>query len=601
MMKRALLLILPLLILFRAGAQQVAAIDSMKSALSQAETAREKCYWLDHLSRALMNVNLREAEQYGQQFITLAEESRDRELMVDAYLSNGLRCSYFSGQKEYLPRAIDYYTRGLDIARKEKLTAKTGEALLRLSAIYLVIPDKDKALAMANQAYSVISPLQNDSLEAEANNSYGHVFLARNEKTMALRHYFNALHLSETTNKGRGNPELIRNCYLHLSKFYSLIDDYDKAIDYATLAFGQLEKSRNRNVPYQRAIDLNSIGNLYAMKQNPDIAISYFERSVSMADSLQFSSLKVPGYISILNQYLRTDKPAEALAFMGSARGQALSRYLHDFGFSGVVDHAYAIIYTGLGKYDSARIYFRRASPYFERSTSEGNKIGYYQHLARFYKAAGERDSSIAYFLKLKEAGERIGQLENVKTAARELDSLYMLEGKYLLANRYKETYYRYKDSIEHLSKEKDLAQLEAADEQQRQERLALERLENERRRNNIQYLGIVIGIVALFVLLVVLGMFKVSATGIRLLGFFTFLMFFEFIFLVFKKNIYSITHGEPWKDLAFMIGLAAILLPLHHWLEEKVIHYLTSHNRLTSAGVHIRRQLFSRSKAGNE
>jgi len=46
-----------------------------------------------------------------------------------------------------------------------------------------------------------------------------------------------------------------------------------------------------------------------------------------------------------------------------------------------------------------------------------------------------------------------------------------------------------------------------------------------------------------------------------------------------------------------FMIGLAALLLPLHHWMEHKVIKYLTSHNRLTSAGHHIKRRIFGRSK----
>ena len=91
--------------------------------------------------------------------------------------------------------------------------------------------------------------------------------------------------------------------------------------------------------------------------------------------------------------------------------------------------------------------------------------------------------------------------------------------------------------------------------------------------------------------------MFKVSAGTIKMIGFFAFLMFFEFIFLIFKKNIYSITEGEPWKDLLFMIGLAAILLPLHHWLEHKVIHYLTSHNRLTAAGSQLRTKFFNRKK----
>jgi hypothetical protein len=34
------------------------------------------------------------------------------------------------------------------------------------------------------------------------------------------------------------------------------------------------------------------------------------------------------------------------------------------------------------------------------------------------------------------------------------------------------------------------------------------------------------------------------------------------------------------------MIGLAAILVPLHHWLEHKVIHFLTSHHMLKLRGI---------------
>jgi hypothetical protein len=49
------------------------------------------------------------------------------------------------------------------------------------------------------------------------------------------------------------------------------------------------------------------------------------------------------------------------------------------------------------------------------------------------------------------------------------------------------------------------------------------------------------------------------------------------------------------------MIALAALLVPLHHWLEHKVLHYLTSHNRLTSAGHHIKNRLFKRAKDGQQ
>jgi len=175
---------------------------------------------------------------------------------------------------------------------------------------------------------------------------------------------------------------------------------------------------------------------------------------------------------------------------------------------------------------------------------------------------------------------------------------LYSKTGNYQLSSQYNSLYYQYKDSTDKLNKEKELAQVEAADEQQRLEREQREAAERKRRKNNIQYLSITIGIAALFVALVILGMFKVSAGTIRFIGFFAFLMFFEFIFLIFKKNIYSVTQGEPWKDLAFMIALAAMLVPLHHWMEKKVLNYLTSHNRLTMAGKGLKERIFGRVKS---
>jgi hypothetical protein len=45
------------------------------------------------------------------------------------------------------------------------------------------------------------------------------------------------------------------------------------------------------------------------------------------------------------------------------------------------------------------------------------------------------------------------------------------------------------------------------------------------------------------------------------------------------------------------MILLAAILFPLHHWLEHKVIHYLTSHNRLTASGKGLVDKVFRRKR----
>src|SRR5690606_15412300 len=99
-----------------------------------------------------------------------------------------------------------------------------------------------------------------------------------------------------------------------------------------------------KNVPYLSAMDLNSIGRLYAQKGSHDMAIQYFERSVRAGDSLRFSTMKVPGYTSILNEYLRMNEPQKALEYFNSAPGQALKDYLAKFGYRGVIDQGYGYI-----------------------------------------------------------------------------------------------------------------------------------------------------------------------------------------------------------------------------------------------------------------
>lgn len=584
------LIILLLLISVRSSAQMALAIDSIKNGLAHAKTTRDRASMLDILSRTYMNVNLQESEKYGQELITLAEESRDRELMVFAYQSNGARCTYFGGQQGYTTRSIEYYNKALNIARDNKMDTSIGGLLLRLASVQLTVPDKEKALNYANEAFSLISTLNHDSLRMESHNTYGQVYLARKEKIMALRHFLNALRIADEL-KAKGKEaegkkaEWLRKCYTHLSSFYSSIEAYDRAIDYASMAYATLDKISSRNVPYQRVIDINYIGSLFAAKKNTELAMSHYRRSIVMADSLKFSNLKVPGYTSLLNQYLRNDQPGEALKFMLSEEGKDLSRFLREFGLSSIVEQAYAVIYTNTGQIDSAGYYFDKARPYFESSTSMANRINFYSQLADFYKKKGDNKNAIEYFLRVKNMSESIGELELMSMASKHLDTVFRRSGDFEEAMRYNGLYYQYKDSIEKLSREKELAQVEANDEQQRITRIENEKLEAKRKRYNIQYLAITIGIAGVFVLMVMMGMFKVSATTIKLIGFFAFLMFFEFIFLIFKKNIASFTNGEPWKDLLFMIALAALLLPLHHWLEHRVIHYLTSHNRLTNTG----------------
>jgi tetratricopeptide (TPR) repeat protein len=568
---------------------QTAIVDSFKVQLAKATTAEKKIDALALLSRTLMNINLAEADKYGQQMIEVAEISRDRKLMVKALLTNGERYSYLAGRKDNIEKSINYYTQGLELARKNKLDEQMVSAYILLSEISRFIPDNEKALNYCNQAYSYIGLIKNDSLSARVHLEYGSVYLARNEKILSLKNYMTAIQLAED----QKNNSLLRAGYNRLSIFYATIEDYDKAIDYQVKAMDKLEFIKSGQTAYSKVQDLTRVGDLYTSKKSYDMAMSYYESSLKLGDSLKFEPIKAMAYRSIVGNYLASEQPQKALAYFNEH--PQLKQFFETVGFGHFVDQSYGYIYTQLGKYDSAKYYYSKVTPFFENGgVSSMNQFSYYYQLGLLHKKTKEYDKALDYFIKAKEMSGSMG-LQSMMYVVTEMDSVYQATGNYKEAAIYASLNYKYKDSLEKLGKEKDLLQIEVADEQQRQERLDKEKAETKRKRHNIQYMLITIGIASLFILMVMMGMFRVSVTTIKMIGFFTFLMFFEFIFLIFKKNIYGMTGGEPWKDLAFMILLAAILLPLHHWLEHRVIHYLTSHNRLTASGKGLMDKLFGK------
>ncbi|MES2773955.1 MAG: tetratricopeptide repeat protein [Bacteroidota bacterium] len=581
-MRKLLILIFHVFLCLGLRAQtQTILIDSIKAQLAVATTDAKKVEILSNLCRSLMNENLAESDKYGQQMMEVAEMSRDRKLMVKALLANGERYSYLAGRKENIEKAIGYYNQGLELARKNSMDEEVVKAYLMLSEITRNIPDADKALGYCNQAYSFVGVIKNDSISARVYLEYGSVYFAKNEKLLALRNYMAGIRLAEDLK----NNSLLRAGYSRLSVFYAGIEEYDKAIDYQVKAMQMLDLIKTGQSAYNKVQDLTKTGDLYGYKKSYDMAMRYYEKALAMADSLKYDPIKALVYRSIVNNYLFSDQPQKALQYFNEH--PQLKTFLENVNFGHFIDQSYGFIYAQMGKYDSAKYYYNKVANIFENSVSmnKGNQYGYYYQLGLLHKKTGENNKALEYFTKAREISDGMGQLAIMASVVVELDSLYQLKGDYKQALYFSKLNHKYKDSLDKLGQEKDLMQLEVADEQQRQDRLEKEQLEAKRKRNNIQYLLITIGIVSLFVLMVTMGMFKVSANTIKMVGFFAFLMFFEFIFLIFKKNIYGFTNGEPWKDLAFMIGLAAILLPLHHWLEHKVIHYLTSHNRLTASG----------------
>jgi len=572
--------------------QNPAVVDSMKIKLSKAKTQEEKIEILGYLATTLMNTSIAEADKYGILLNREAEMSRDRKLMVKALLINGQRYSFFGQNKEFIQKSIEYYNKGLSLARENKLDKQIVEALLLLSSVYGNISELEKSLNYTTQAFSLASTLKNDSLSAEVYNSYGRVYQRKKERILALRNFLTAQRIGEEIK----NNGLLRNCYSNLSGFYAGIKEYDKAIDFTKKSMDQLEFVDLENKNYLRVIDLYSIGNLYVAKKDFEMSTHYYEQSIKLADSLNYQPLKMPGYNGLLNQFLQAKQPQKALEFFNNRPD--LKQFINNFGFSHIIDNAYGVIYTEMEKFDSAQYYFLKAEPGFEKTSTPASKLGFYIQYADFYNKSGNTVAAIEYYTKAKSLADAIANLEWQEIISKELDSIYLKTGDYKQSHYYNGLYHQYKDSLQKLGEEKDLLQMELDDEQQRQIRIEKEKAEALRKKHNVQYMGITIGIALVFLLLILMGIFKVSETTIKIIGFFAFILLFEFIILLADAKIHHWTHGEPLPILGIKIILIAMLLPLHHWLEHRVVNYLSSRRLIVPSGKSFWKNIFAKGKS---
>jgi amino acid permease len=131
--------------------------------------------------------------------------------------------------------------------------------------------------------------------------------------------------------------------------------------------------------------------------------------------------------------------------------------------------------------------------------------------------------------------------------------------------------------------------QLMTFDEGLRQQEVAAEKLKaEEQRKQNIQFALIALGIITFIIFFLLLSRrFITNAKVIEFFGVIALLIVFEFLNLLLHPFLERITHHSPMLMLLALVCIAALLVPLHHYLQKMITHKLVEKNkqiRLASA-----------------
>ncbi|MHC1707399.1 MAG: hypothetical protein AB9842_07745 [Bacteroidales bacterium] len=573
---RFTLLLFSFLLLFKLFADEVS--EGPKSG-SAAYKKQDLVYQLIKQGRHLEEVenDLPAADSKLWKAVELAGMSYNYELMLEAanaYLESMDMGAYNSRRLSLIPQM----ERTLLQVSNPSAAART---YCNIALVYHSAYDFDKSLDYSYKAFSVADLAASPDWKAKSYVSIGKAMEGKNQLLEAFRNYLQALNLAMKIQ----DQNLEYDIHGVLSRFYHLSKDYDNAIKQKLKQLEILERKQ----------DIDSVAFMWLQYDLEGINYSAFKtlNEMNMEDLLAYSTrhhqkrLK-ESTLALYRAFLIHSERIDKL------QNFYLKSYPAEFEKIKTTDPSMYNRITALflekdGKPDEALLRWKTAETLLDK---ENNKIflaNFYIRFGQFLKRQGENAVAIGKFEKAWQLSHEAAYLDYALIASDELEQSYIILNDYKNAHKCARFHRELTDSLSNISKKDELLRLDIDNTARQLEEKKLLEEQETNRRHNLQYTAIIIIIGVIFLVLIMLGSVPVPRWSIQFLGFISFILLFEFIILIADQKIHHLTHGEPWKILAIKIVLIGIMLPLHHWIEKKVIHYLIHKKVITFKRSRIR------------
>jgi hypothetical protein len=546
---------------------------SLQEQVNKAKTDKEKVTALQSFANYYYSVKQEDSGDIRiDQMILLAEKSQDIKLVKFALfenpsflLSNIPTLDVASQKKKYAERALDYAIRIND-------PGLMALAYIQLSTYHLINGNLERADHFAELSNTNALASANDTVIILSYLQQGNVYKDMSKVSISLQKYLNALNIA-----------IEKELYELETRSYRLMAQFYKEMKKMNISRELLFKSIALNKEHKNLLGL--MDDYMMMAKMCEIDQSSCEQTFlsdasHLADSLNAIGIQLE--LKRLQFYSLFDRYSSDSMMRVLESDNELKTYFKNFG-PGNLDWIYGQVFLydiKKNKEDSAVFYLKRAEDSLYKSLVMSRKKNFIQDLAMANSRYNIQEAIFNY-KNLLNLHVQTSNLSGMAATSAELMKLFEFNGDFRKAYEYNKLYDEYNMKYAEQSRKNDVELLTLENDRKEKERIQELALDAQKRAYNLQYLFIAVIIFSLFTVLAMLGFYKVSRKTVRMVGFFSFLLLFEFIILLSKKWITQFTQGTPWQDLLFMIILAILMLPLHHWLEHQVIEYLTNKDLL--------------------
>ena len=512
--------------------------------------------------------------------IRLAEESHRPELLVIAY-NRYIESNNLSANNK---KALGYAIKAGQLSNTDD-PGIDFRITKNLVTVYLSGYEYDKALEYGYKALSLATMTENVNWKAEGYLDIGKCLEGKNQKIEAFRNYLNAESLAQKIK----DTSLQIKCASCLSHFYNLNKIYNQATRYKLIQCDLLRKMNPVDsialmwTQYDlQVIDLNS--------NNNQLDAGSFRKILDFAVRRKFTRLLTDEIALIRTHLIQADKIGLLHDFYTKEFPQELKKMATEN--PGMYYRLKAFFCEEEHRPDSALYYFNKAELTLQTNPNKVLRANFFKRFGQFFLREGLKDKAIEKFSDSYKLACEAGYFDYMLSVSRQLETLYAGKGDFRNAFNYAVLNRTLSDSISNMSKQDQLLIMEIDHETRQRDLAAQSEKQSTERRHYLQYNAIIVIIISVFVVLLMLGSLKVPEWIIKMLGFFSFIFLFEFIILIADHKIHEITQGEPWKILLIKICLIAILLPMHHWIEKRVVSFLLNPGLINISRYPVRSKL---------
>ncbi|HUC81808.1 MAG TPA: hypothetical protein VMR70_12885, partial [Flavisolibacter sp.] len=501
----------------------------------------------------------KKAENVLEQQLALSEIANDKSLIIKTLFNNGLDHVSTSSTKEAFDKALAFIEKGLMYARETGDIELEVQAYLKKAGLLRKRHQVDEALQQVNFAATISNGVLSDSLKAELMFESGDLFAAKQDYVAAFRIYNTAFDLAYK----------IKNVALQSTAYHKFAAIY-RSLDNNEIAKQRLLESvqLNKNAKNTAGLMLDYF-DLFRLEAK----IEYLNKAIALADSLHSVKDQLFGKrLHFIYLYQKEKSSEKALQYLHN--NPDLQLY---FTNQGIPNYNIGSVYHYSGNFDSAIVYYVKDEAVISSRFPPNTQRLFFGELAECYKETGKTDLAISYFEKSLALGKTLEGINPTDTLAYSLSLLYAQKANYQKAYAYSNLWTDYQKASKSAAEQREVTLLEIDREAKKRTTDLAEKAKEEQRRRNLQYIGISMAVAFLFLVLIVVGMFPISKTTVKMLNFFSFICLFEFIILLIDNWLHHITHGELLKIWLAKIFIITALMPLHHWLEHLTIKFLSS------------------------